>query len=94
MVTLVPICAIMTFVSLMPISVPIAESYDLSVLYVNSASIAQTLTQITMAFLSIWMYDKFSTLFVVRVATFILWFGVLLRAYSLVTQSFWPVFLG
>ena len=56
MVTLVPICAIMTFVSLMPISVPIAESYNLSVLYVNSACYAVINVAISVDF-SEWYRD-------------------------------------
>ena len=94
MVTLVPMSSIMVFIALMPLSVQLAGSYGISVFLVNSVSILQPIFQITFTFVSIWMFDNFTTISVVRTATLILLLGTLVRVGCVLTGDFWPVFLG
>ena len=84
----------MVFIALMPLAVQVAGSYGISVFLVNSVSIIQPITQITFTFVSIWMYDNFSTISVVRVAVLILLLGTVVRLGCVVTGDFWPVFVG
>ena len=94
-VTVAQMSGNMMFVSLQPISIPIAHAYDLySVLYVNLAVIVQSLNCIPMTFLCVWMYAKYSTAGVLRFAMSLLLLGAICRSVCIKTENFWPVFVG
>ena len=69
------------FVTLQPIAIPLAEAFNLSsVFLVNLTVILETFTTIPMTFFCVWMYSRYSTTLVLRMATTILLIGALLRA--------------
>ena len=94
-VTIAQMSGNMIFVSLQPISIPIARAYNLhSVMYVNVAVIVQSLNCIPMTLLCVWMYSKYSTAGVLRFAMSLLLLGSLFRSLCIKTENFWPVFVG
>ena len=85
----------MIFVALSPISIPLARAFNLdTVLYVNFTIIFQDLNSVIMTFASVWMYSRYSTSGVLRLAVTVFFVGALLRALCYQTHTFLPVVIG
>ena len=77
------------FATLQPISIPVAEAFELkTVLYVNLTIMMNLFNAVPMTFLSIWMYSTFSTSLVLRLVVTVQLLGTVLRAVCYFTESF------
>ena len=77
-----------------PVSVPIAQAYKVPVSIVNLCAIIFSIFCVPMDLVSSYVYLKFRTDSVLRVATVIALCGVILRLYACVNDEFWPIVLG
>lgn len=78
-----------------PISIQIAQAYNLSsTVTVNMCTMSFALCSPPSDFLAVYLFGKYKTDSVLRVASIISFLGAMLRLITLVNNEFWPILLG
>ena len=78
-----------------PVAIQVARAYGLSsTMTVNLCAMSFSLLSPPSDFLAVYLFSKYRTDNVLRVASFISFIGAMLRFASVSHQSFWPVVLG
>mmetsp|Transcript_4223 Transcript_4223/g.5254 ORF Transcript_4223/g.5254 Transcript_4223/m.5254 type:complete len:177 (+) Transcript_4223:366-896(+) len=85
----------MTVMSIAPVAVPVQEAFQLnSSIAVNMCAMSFSLCAVPMTFVAVWAFSKFSTNFVLRMATTLQFAGAMFRMISIPTGYFWPILFG
>ena len=77
-----------------PVSVPVAQAYNIPANIINLCALQFSILSLPMNVVSSYIYQKFRTDSVLRVATIIALLGVIVRLYGCVNDEFWPILLG
>jgi len=78
-----------------PVAIQVAQSYNLSSsMVVNMCAMSFALCSPPSDFLAVYLYGKYQTDTVLRVASLISFIGCMFRFFSLTNDEFWPILVG
>ena len=78
-----------------PVAIQIAQAYNLSsTVMVNMCAMSFALLSPPSDFLAVYLFGRYKTDTVLRIASLISFSGAMLRFLSLVVDEFWPILLG
>ena len=85
----------MVALTLTPVAIVVTEAYELrSTVIVNACSMSFSFCAVVMTFKAIWLYQRFSTSFVLRLGSLLQLVGSCVRLLCFWYSEFWPILLG
>ena len=83
-----------TSLTFAPIATPISKEFGVSMIWVNMLSNVYNATYVPMTFLAMYMFNKTTPDWPIRIASILFLAGAWIRSLFIISNAFWPLIVG